>query len=118
MYITKCTRCGYTDFSSLARSYSDAAITAYDLTSGEDYTVTNVKLSNSGVFSFTFNGKSYYLSVVQTDKKVTSGLAVFDCYIDGKREPDAIFYIAPDYLNPRLEWRDVDGCNLYIYVDA
>lgn len=119
LYITKCTRCDYTDFSRLAKSYSDEAVTAYDSKTGEDYTVTNVKLSNSGIFSFNFNGKQYALSVVQTDKQEgTSGLVVFDCYIDGKIEPDATFYIAPDYLNPRLEWEHLDGCNLYIYVDV
>lgn len=119
LYITKCTRCDYTDFSRLAKSYSDGAVTAYDSKTGEDYTVTNVKLSNSGIFSFHFNGKQYSLSVVQTNKKEgTSDLVVFDCYLDGKREPDTTFYIAPDYLNPRLEWERLDGCDLYIYVDV
>lgn len=119
LYITKCTRCDHTDFSRLAKSYSDGAVTAYDSKTGEDYTVTNVKLSNSGIFSFHFNGKQYSLSVVQTNKKEgTSDLVVFDCYLDGKREPDATFYIAPDYLNPRLEWTHLDGCDLYIYVDV
>lgn len=119
LYITKCTRCDYTDFSRLAKSYSDGAVAAYDSKTGEDYTVTNVKLSDSGIFSFHFNGKQYSLSVVQTNKKEgTSDLVVFDCYLDGKREPDATFYIAPDYLNPRLEWKHLDGCDLYIYVDV
>lgn len=119
LYITKCRRCDYTDFSRLAKSYSDGAVTAYDSKTGEDYTVTNVKLSNSGIFSFHFNEKQYSLSVVQTNKKEgTSDLVVFDCYIAGKREPDATFYIAPDYLNPRLEWERLDGCDLYIYVDV
>ena len=44
------------------------------------------------------------------------GMAQFDCYIDGKKEPDALVEVDTDYHIPRLEWNYLDGYNFYVFA--
>lgn len=116
LYITKCRNCDYTDFSKIAKTYTD--VSAYDSLTGADYSVSNVKLSSSGVFSFSFKGKSYSLTLKQTER--TGGnadLVVFDCYNGGSKLTNAYVEYHEQLNNPRLTWENLDGCNLYIYAE-
>lgn len=114
--ITKCQKCDYVDFSSIAKSYTD--ITAYDHQTGEYYDVQNVKISASGIFSFSFKGKDYALIIEQTPEYYQNkDLIIFNCYnMDGIKEPDAVVMVDTDRYIPRLEWRYLDGCYLYIFA--
>lgn len=114
--ITKCINCDYTDFSLIAKTYND--ISSYDLVTGEEFDVKNFKISSSGILSFTFNGKKYSLKLVQKTYSFDNydGMAQFDCYIDGKKEPDALVEVDADYHIPRLEWNYLDGYNFYVFA--
>lgn len=114
--ITKCINCDYTDFSLIAKTYND--ISSYDLVTGEEFDVKNFKISSSGILSFTFNGKNYSLKLVQKTYSFDNydGMAQFDCYIDGKKEPDALVEVDADYHIPRLEWNYLDGYNFYVFA--
>ena len=115
--ITKCINCDYTDFSLIAKTYND--ISSYDLVTGEEFDVKNFKISSSGILSFTFNGKKYSLKLVQKTYSFDNydGMAQFDCYIDGKKEPDALVEVDTDYHIPRLEWNYLDGYNFYVFAE-
>lgn len=114
--LTKCTRCDYSDFSKIARSYTN--LSSYDLVSGEEYNVQNFKISSAGVMSFTFNGKDYALSLVQTNQyEGNTNLLIFDCYANGAKEPNATAFLDDSYYIPRLKWKNLDGCNLYIFAE-
>lgn len=114
--ITKCINCDYTDFSLIAKTYND--ISSYDSVTGEEFDVKNFKISSSGILSFTFNGKNYSLKLVQKTYSFDNydGMAQFDCYIDGKKEPDALVEVDTDYHIPRLEWNYLDGYNFYVFA--
>lgn len=114
--ITKCINCDYTDFSLIAKTYND--ISSYDSVTGEEFDVKNFKISSSGILSFTFNGKKYSLKLVQKTYSFDNydGMAQFDCYIDGKKEPDALVEVDTDYHIPRLEWNYLDGYNFYVFA--
>ncbi len=114
--ITKCINCDYTDFSLIAKTYND--ISSYDLVTSEEFDVKNFKISSSGILSFTFNGKKYSLKLVQKTYSFDNydGMAQFDCYIDGKKEPDALVEVDADYHIPRLEWNYLDGYNFYVFA--
>lgn len=114
--ITKCINCDYTDFSLIAKTYND--ISSYDSVTGEEFDVKNFKISSSGILSFTFNGKKYSLKLVQKTYSFDNydGMAQFDCYIDGKKEPDALVEVDADYHIPRLEWNYLDGYNFYVFA--
>jgi len=114
--VTKCFNCEYTDFSKIAKTYTD--IYSYDLTTGEDFDVQNVSISSSGVFSFTFNGEKYNLKLVQKthSKGSYERMVQFDCYVNGKKEPDALVEVDTDYYIPRLEWKYLQGHNFYIFA--
>ena len=43
-------------------------------------------------------------------------MAQFDCYIDGKKEPDTLVEVDADYHIPRLEWNYLDGYNFYVFA--
>lgn len=117
VYVTKCKRCNYSDFSKIAKSYADKDIVAYDGATGESYNVTNVRISSSGILSFTFNGKSYSVKWVQTDKQIsTTNLVAFDCYVNGVKEPNALGMYNPQYGFPSFEWKHLDGHYLYFYA--
>lgn len=111
--VVRCKYCGYVDFSLIAQDYTD--ISAYDATTGEEYDVQNVSLSASGVFSFTFNGERYDLTLVYRGMGDRS--EDFDCYINGVKEPDAVVEVDTYIRNPRLSWKYLNGCNLYIYAE-
>ena len=114
--VAKCRNCDHTDFSKIAKTYSD--ISAYDLVTGEVYDVQNVKIGSSGVFSFTFNGESYALKLVQKSHSYSyEPMVKFDCYRDGKKEVDAVVEVYTGYDNVRLTWRGLQGCQLYIYAE-
>ena len=115
--ITKCINCDYTDFSLIAKTYND--ISSYDLVTGEEFDVKNFKISSSGILSFTFNGKKYSLKLVQKTYSFDNydGMAQFDCYIDGKKEPDALVEVDAYYHIPRLEWNYLDGYNFYVFAE-
>lgn len=114
--VAKCRNCDHTDFSKIAKTYSD--ISAYDLVTGEVYDVQNVKIGSSGVFSFTFNGESYALELVQKSHSYSyEPMVKFDCYRDGKKEVDAVVEVYTGYDNVRLTWRGLQGCQLYIYAE-
>lgn len=115
--ITKCINCDYTDFSLIAKTYND--ISSYDSVTGEEFDVKNFKISSSGILSFTFNGKKYSLKLVQKTYSFDNydGMAQFDCYIDGKKEPDALVEVDADYHIPRLEWNYLDGYNFYVFAE-
>lgn len=115
--ITKCINCDYTDFSLIAKTYND--ISSYDLVTGEEFDVKNFKISSSGILSFTFNGKNYSLKLVQKTYSFDNydGMAQFDCYIDGKKEPDALVEVDAYYHIPRLEWNCLDGYNFYVFAE-
>lgn len=120
LFLTKCTRCGVSDFSAVARSYDDAQVIANDMVTNGAYSVTNVVLSASGEFSFDLNGKHYCLTVVQRDEECDSmGFVSFDCYVNGELNPDATFamYADPNHMMPRLQWKNLDGCDLFLFVD-
>lgn len=114
--ITKCINCDYTDFSLIAKTYND--ISSYDSVTGEEFDVKNFKISSSGILSFTFNGKKYSLKLVQKTYSFDNydGMVQFDCYIDGKKEPDALVEVDTDYHIPRLEWNYLDGYNFYVFA--
>lgn len=114
--ITKCINCDYTDFSLIAKTYND--ISSYDSVTGEEFDVKNFKISSSGILSFTFNGKNYSLKLVQKTYSFDNydGMVQFDCYIDGKKEPDALVEVDTDYHIPRLEWNYLDGYNFYVFA--
>lgn len=114
--ITKCINCDYTDFSLIAKTYND--ISSYDSVTGEEFDVKNFKISSSGILSFTFNGKKYRLKLVQKTYSFDNydGMVQFDCYIDGKKEPDALVEVDTDYHIPRLEWNYLDGYNFYVFA--
>ena len=119
------------DFSNFARSYNNDEIVAYDSTTGENYSVTDVVLSNSGELSFNFRGKRYSLSVVEigTDDYSYAGIVdkrgSFECYENGILNTDAHFGIDVyednwddgiddgAYFSFSLSWNHLDGCNLY-----
>lgn len=115
--VTKCFNCEHTDFSKIAKTYTD--ISSYDLTTGEDFDVQNVSISSSGVFSFTFNGEKYNLKLVQKthSKGSYERMVQFDCYVNGKKEPDALVEVDTDYYIPRLEWKYLQGHNFYIFAE-
>lgn len=114
--VAKCRNCDHTDFSQIAKTYSD--ISAYDLVTGEVYDVQNVKINSSGVFSFTFNGESYALKLAQKSHSYSyEPIVKFDCYRDGKKEVDAVVEVYTGYDNVRLTWRGLQGCQLYIYAE-
>lgn len=115
--ITKCINCDYTDFSLIAKTYND--ISSYDSVTGEEFDVKNFKISSSGILSFTFNGKKYSLKLVQKTYSFDNydGMAQFDCYIDGKKEPDALVEVDAYYHIPRLEWNYLDGYNFYVFAE-
>lgn len=116
MDVAKCRNCDHTDFSQIAKAYSD--ISAYDLVTGEVYDVQNVKINSSGVFSFTFNGESYALKLAQKSHSYSyEPMVKFDCYRDGKKEVDAVVEVYTGYDNVRLTWRGLQGCQLYIYAE-
>lgn len=114
--ITKCINCDYTDFSLIAKTYND--ISSYDSVTGEEFDVKNFKISSSGILSFTFNGKKYSLKLVQKTYSFDNydGMVQFDCYINGKKEPDALVEVDTDYHIPRLEWNYLDGYNFYVFA--
>lgn len=114
--ITKCINCDYTDFSLIAKTYND--ISSYDSVTGEEFDVKNFKISSSGILSFTFNGKKYSLKLVQKTYSFDNydGMVQFDCYIDGKKEPDALVEVDTDYHIHRLEWNYLDGYNFYVFA--
>ncbi len=114
--ITKCINCDYTDFSLIAKTYND--ISSYDSVTGEEFDVKNFKISSSGILSFAFNGKNYSLKLVQKTYSFDNydGMVQFDCYIDGKKEPDVLVEVDTDYHIPRLEWNYLDGYNFYVFA--
>lgn len=114
--VTKCRNCSHTDFSKIAKTYTN--VSAYDATTGEDYTVQNVSISSSGVFSFTFKGQKYNLKLVQKSHSSSYQTMVqFDCYVNGAKEPDAIVEVDTEYYIPRLTWKYLQGCHLYIFAE-
>lgn len=116
VFITKCRYCSYTDFSKIAGNYPNAF--AYDSKTGESYEVQNVRISSSGVFSFTFKGEDYALVLKQTDRTITTtSMVAFDCYVNGEKEPDASVAVDPERYIPRLTWKYLEGCNLYIFAE-
>ena len=117
MCITRCTQCDYTDFSKIAKTYTE--IHSYDLTTGINYDVQNVIINSDGILSFCFNGNSYSIKLVQTTKYLPTYeyMAKFDCYVNGKKVSDAEFQIDKEYYMPRLTWKNLDGCNFYFYAE-
>lgn len=110
MGLTKCSRCDYTDYSAVAKSYP--YITAYDSKTGEDLVVTDVSVSSSGVLSFTFNGKNYSVTIKE---RTYDSMTYFDCYQGGSKLSDAECRIgdASYYNMLHFEWDGVDGHRLY-----
>lgn len=117
MCITRCTQCDYTDFSKIAKTYTE--IHSYDLTTGINYDVQNVIINSDGILSFCFNGNNYSIKLVQTTKYLPTYeyMAKFDCYVNGKKVSDAEFQIDKEYYMPRLTWKNLDGCNFYFYAE-
>jgi len=109
MGLTRCYQCDYTDYSAIAKAYSN--ITAYDGKTGETLEVSNVSVSSSGVLSFSFNGKSYSVTIIERNY---DSMTYFSCYLNGEplnatcRVGDASYY---NMLH--FEWDGVDGHFLY-----
>ncbi len=114
MGLTKCSRCDYTDYSAIAKSYSK--VTAYDSKTGEDLEVTNVSVSNAGILSFTFNGNTYSITIKE---RVYDSMTYFDCYQSGSKLPDAECRIGDSsYYNMlHFEWDGIDGHRLYFCTE-
>lgn len=111
LLFTKCWRCDASDFSGIAKTYTDIA--CYDSKTGADYDVENVSISTSGVLTFTFRGVTYSLQLDQTTGD--SWEVYFDCYQNGVLEPDAEARAVQSSKGTvfHLEWKYLDGCNLY-----
>ncbi len=109
MQLTRCSKCGYTDFSVLARSYSD--VTCYDAKTGTDYEIQDVRIDSNGVLSFRFHDVTYNVTMVQRQYST-----VFDCYVNGALnysiECEAWEYSAGTYYI-NFTWDGLDGCKLY-----
>jgi len=108
--LTKCSRCDHTNYSAIAKSYSN--ITAYDSKTGEDLIVTNVSISSSGVLSFIFNGQSYSITIRE---RTYDSMTYFDCYQNGSKLSNAECRIgdASYYNMLHFEWNGIDGHRLY-----
>ncbi len=115
--VTKCCNCDYTDFSLIAKTYNN--VSSYDLVTGEEFDVQKFSISSKGILSFTFDGKKYDLKLVQKTYSYENynNMAQFDCYINGKKEPDALVEVDTDYYIPRLEWNYFQGHSFYIFAE-
>ena len=119
MLFTKCrhSSCDYTDYSCIAGTYAN--IGGYGVPVGTttmvDVDVTNVSVSNSGEFCFTFNGKKYTFTLKQNDRS-DSFMAYFDCYLNGELLDNAVFRAGSEAYNNRiyLDGFIVDGCKIYL----
>ncbi len=115
--VTKCQFCDYSDFSVLAKSYTDVG--SYDATTGATYEVSNVSVSSSGTLTFSFNGNTYSLSLYQTS--YDGGTAYFSCYYNGAPLYDANVRAVSRgegrYMI-HLSWNPLDGCNFYFHAEA
>lgn len=114
MGLTKCSRCDFTDYSPIAKSYSK--VTAYDSKTGEDLEVTNVSVSSAGVLSFTFNGKTHSIALKE---RVYDSMTYFDCYQSGSKLSNAECRIgdASYYNMLHFEWDGIDGHRLYFCTE-
>lgn len=119
MRFTKCLNCDYTDYSCIAGTYTNISVDAYRVgtTTRVDVTATNISVSNSGVLSFTCNGKNYELSVKQTEKS-QDHMGYFNCYSNGTLVEDVDFRAGSQlYYNAiYLDRFIVDDCEIYIYA--
>ncbi len=113
MGLTKCSGCDYTDYSTITKTYP--TVTAYDSRSGDALVVTDVSVNNSGILSFTFNGTSYSIQLVE---RVYDSMTYFDCYQNGNILPSAECRIGDDsYYNMlHFEWDGVEGHRLYFHT--
>lgn len=111
MLYTKCQHCDYSDFNCIAKNYTD--ISCFDGKTGADYEVENVSISSSGVLSFTFNGVTHSIVLIQSGGDVWS--VTFDCYENGTLIQDAQVRAneSSKGILVHLTWKHLDGCYLY-----
>ena len=127
MCFTRCTQCNYTDFSKIAKTYTK--IRAHDRTTGANYDVKNVVINSNGILSFSFNGKNYSISLVQTTEYLPfyERAVKFDCYVNEQKVSNAeleIDIVDAEYTDNdqehyilQLTWNFLDGCDFYFMAE-
>ena len=122
MVFTECVRkgynCDYVDFSCIAGTYTNVGgyIVPVGTTTMLDLEASDVSVSNSGEFSFTYNGQSYTLTLKQNNDKSTSSMAYFDCYLNGELVENLDFRAGSEAYDNRiyLDGFIADNCKIYL----
>lgn len=119
IFMTKCQRCGQTDYSKIAGTYNNVG-GFFDGPSGysEDIGISSFTISNSGVVSFNVKGTNYSFKIVETGNYLQE--STFECYsTEGNKETDvtarANFIRSGSLLIFHLDWEQFNGQDLYFH---
>lgn len=119
IFMTKCQRCGQTDYSKIAGTYNNVG-GFFDGPSGysEDIGISSFTISNSGVISFNVKGANYSFKIVETGNYLQE--STFECYsTKGNKETDvtarANFIRSGSLLVFHLDWEYFNGQDLYFH---
>lgn len=122
MSFTKCVMCDHIDYSCIAGTYSN--VDGYGIPVGTTTTVdlvnldsVNMSVSNSGVLSFSYNGKDYSFTIKQNNEG-DQYTAHFDCYLNGVLVEETDFRAGSAIYDYRIYLDDfiIDDCHIYLYA--